>query len=86
MSEIPGKYRASRGEYGANKTERIAALVTAEAKEGLMAQAQSLHLSLGEYLERIGRGLLPRPSELSHLSESDYQSLVDQSVGESQPN
>jgi hypothetical protein len=71
MSETPGKYRASRGEYGANKTERIAALVTAEAKEGLINQATALKLSLGEYLERIGRGILPRPTELENLSESE---------------
>lgn len=77
----PGRYRASRGAYDTNKTERIAALVTAEAKEGLINQAQSLQLSLGEYLERIGRGLLPCPSELSHLSESDYRALLE---GESQ--
>lgn len=68
--------------FYAEKKQRVNLTLTPTASEGLEKFAQPLNLSVSEFMERIGRGIIPVLVEDSVEPEADCAASVDGRVAE----
>lgn len=76
--------KTSKGKpiFYAEKKRRVNLTLTPTASEGLEKFAQALNLSVSEFIERIGRGLIPVLAKDSVEQEADCAARVDRRIAE----
>ena len=76
--------KTSKGQpiFYAEKKQRVNLTLTPTASQGLGKFAQALNLSISEFIERIGRGIIPVLVEDSAEQEADCAERVDRRIAE----
>jgi len=76
--------KTSKGQpiFYSEKKQRVNLTLTPTASEGLEKFAQALNLSVSEFIERIGRGLIPVLAKESVEQEADCVERIDRRVAE----